>query len=43
MLEIEISFGAGDSHEVSDVVKILCEDIKEFYKEGKIKNMQSEI
>ena len=41
--QIDILFGAGDSYEVSDVVKILSKDIKELYKEYKMKNIQNEI
>ena len=35
--QIDILIRAGDSNEVPDVVKILCEDVKDFYKEYRIK------
>ena len=42
---LEIESGAGDWYrqESSDVIEILCKDIKGLYKEYKIKNIQSEI
>ena len=38
---LDVLLRAGDSNEVPNVVKVLCEDIKELYKEYRIKNIQN--
>ena len=41
--QIKVLFRAGDAKEVPGVVEILREDIKELYKEYRIKNIQNDI